>query len=375
MTSDMDPKHDKKMDETFGKHVLRKLAKKEHLTFQETEKVILNLKDGNCTDTFSAAFLMSLILNGENEEELSAIIDVIRSSSNRITPQTSVPLVDNCGTGGDMLNTFNISTAAALVAGSSKKIAVAKHGNKSSSGVSGSADFFERIGYPIQDNKVDTHVKSIEKHGLGFLYAPVFHPSLKSVIKLRKELGIRTVFNTAGPLCNPCTNLHSQVIGLSNPNDLDLIPKLIPILGLNRALIIRSQDGMDELSITSTNTVKYVFLEDGRYNTRTEILDPVSLGLTKCSISDIAVKNKNDSINQTLRVVYGCLPNSPKENMVLLNSAATIVAGNGEISFEDALSESLDCIRNGRPQLLLRNLIEDVGDISKLEIAEKTLDL
>lgn len=364
-----------KMDETFGKHILGKLAKKEHLTFQETEKVLVNLKDGNCTETFSAAFLMSLIINGANEEELSAIIDVIRSSSIRITPQTSVPLVDNCGSGGDMLNTFNISTAAALVAGSSKRIAVAKHGNKSSSGISGSADFFERIGYPIQDDRVNTHVKSIEKHGLGFLYAPMFHPSLKSMVKVRRELGIRTVFNTAGPLCNPCANLHSQVIGVSNPIDLDLIPKMIPILGLNRALIIHSQDGMDELSITGTNTVKYVTLEDGRYTIRSETLDPVVLGLSRCSLNEIMIKDKHDSFNQTLKVIYGRLPNSPKEKIVLLNSAATIVAGNGEISFEDALSESLDCIRGGYPQLLLRNLIQDVGEISKLELAEKTLDL
>lgn len=363
------------MDHTFGKHVLGKLAKKVHLSFQETEKVLVNLRDGNCTDSFIAAFLMSLIINGENQEELSAFINVIRSSSNRITPQTRVPLVDNCGTGGDMLNTFNISTAAALVACSTKKIAVAKHGNKSSSGVSGSADFFEQIGYPIQDENVNIHIKSIEKHGFGFLYAPLFHPSLKSVAKVRKELGIRTVFNKAGPLCNPCTNLYSQVIGLSDPNDLDLIPKLISILGLRRALIIHSQDGMDELSLTSTNIIKYVILEDGQYNIRSETLDPVSLGLSRCSLSEIMIKDKIDSINQTLKVIYGRLPNSPKENIVLLNSAATIVAGRGELSFEDALSECLNCIREGRPQNLLRNLIGEVGDISKLELVEKTLDL
>jgi anthranilate phosphoribosyltransferase len=150
---------------------------------------------------------------------------------------------------------------------------------------------------------------------------------------------------------------------------------MIPILGLKRALIIHSQDGMDELSITGTNTVKYVTLEDGHYNIRSEIMDPVTLGLSKCSLSEIMVKDKHDSINQTLKVIYGRLPNSPKENIVLLNSAATIVAGNGEISFKDALCESLDCIRKGYPQLLLRNLIRDVGDISKLEVAEKTLGL
>ena len=121
--------------------------------------------------------------------------------------------------------------------------------------------------------------------------------------------------------------------------------------------------------------MKYVTLEDGQYNVRSETLDPVSLGLSRCSLNEIIIKDKDDSINQTLKVIYGLLPNSPKENIVLLNSAAAIVAGNGEKSFEDAFSESLDCIRAGRPQILLRNLIGEVGDISKLELAEKNLDL
>lgn len=362
-------------DNTFSKLVLQKLANKEHLSSEETEIVIVNLRDGKYTESFAAAYLMSLAINGESEQELSAIIEIIRSSSIRISPQIQLPLVDNCGTGGDMLNTFNISTAAAFVAGSTKKIAIAKHGNKSSSGVSGSADFFEHIGYPVESDSIETHVKSVDKYGIGFLYAPLFHPSLKNIAKVRKDLGIRTVFNKVGPLCNPCSNLYSQVIGLSDPKDLDLIPKMIPILGLRRALIIHSLDGMDELSTTSSNILKHVNIEDGKYSVKPEILDPKSLGLRRCSIRDLVIKDKIDSIETTLSVIYGKLPKSPKEDVVLLNSAAAMVAGDGRLSIADALSDSLDCLRNGRPQELLRDLVKGIGDLSALEALEKDLDL
>lgn len=361
--------------QTFNRLILKKLSKKEHLSFQESEAVLVNIRDGKCTESFIAAFLMSLILNGENEQELAAIVQVIRASSTKITPQNLVPLVDNCGTGGDSLNTFNISTAAALVAGSCKKVAIAKHGNKASSGISGSADFFEYLGYPIHDEEITTHITSIENYGFGFLYAPLFHPSLRSVARVRKELGIRSVFNKVGPLCNPCTNLQAQVIGLSDPTDLELIPNIVAILGLKKALIVRSLDGMDELSTSSTNIVKQVILEDGHYSIMSETLDPLTLGLRKCSIGEFMIKDKLDSIRETLMVIYGRHPNSPKEDIVVLNSAAALVAGTSGLRFEEALSESRECIKYGYPQRLLRDMIKGVGDISKLDSAEKTWEL
>jgi len=318
---------------------------------------------------------MALILNGEDHDELKAAAEIIRGSSIPINPESELPIIDNCGTGGDFLNTFNISTTSAVIASSCKKIAIAKHGNKSSSSLSGSADLFEYIGYRLDEDNIMPIVKSIENYGLGFLYAPKFHPGLRHVSKVRKELGIRTIFNKVGPLCNPCRNLYGQVIGVADPSLLTLIPEIIPTLSLKHAMIVRSHDGMDELSTTSRNTIIHVTFQDGKYLVRHELLDPVSLGLPRSSIQDIIVKDKMESINESLRIIYGIQSNKSKENIVLLNSAAALMVG-GEIeSLSDALSIVRDSLNEGRPQKLLETIIKNSGDVSKLEQAEKMLNI
>ena len=355
------------------KLVLTKLSRKEHLNRDEIANVIRNIIEGKCSDIFISAFLMGLVVNRENHIELVGVIDALRSASNRITPHTVIPLVDNCGTGGDMLNTFNISTSAAIIASSCTKIAIAKHGNRSSSGVSGSADFFEYIGYPLDTIKMKQVINSIESTGFGFLFAPNYHPGLKHVSRIRKEFGIQTVFNKVGPLCNPCSNLYAQVIGVSDSLMLNMVPKIIPILGLKRAMIVRSEDGMDELSTTAKNKIIHVISEDGKYNIKSEILDPRSLGLPKVSINEMKIKNKMDAINESLRVIYGMYHNKPQENIVLLNSAAILLAGNRVESLKEGLAVARESLLEGRPQKLLNKLIKSIGDPTKLELAEKAL--
>ena len=355
------------------KLILTKLSRKEHLNRDEIAVVIRDIIEGKCSNIFISAFLMGLVINGENHIELAGVIDAIRSASHRITPDTLIPLVDNCGTGGDMLNTFNISTSAAIIASSCTKLAIAKHGNRSSSGLSGSADFFEHIGYPLDANKIKQVTSSIESIGFGFLFAPNYHPGLKHVSRIRKELGIQTVFNKVGPLCNPCNNLYAQVIGVSDSLMLNMVSRIIPILGLKRALIVRSEDGMDELSTTAKNTIIHVISEDGKYDIKSEILDPRSLGLPRVSINEMKIKNKMDAINESLRVIYGMYNNKPQENIVLLNSAAVLLAGNRVESFKEGLAVARDSLLEGRPQKLLKKLIKSIGDPTKLELAEKGL--
>lgn len=355
------------------KLILKKLSRKEHLNNKEIGEAIRNITEGNCSDIFISAFLMGLEVNGINHDEFSGVIDAIRSASIQITPHTTYPLVDNCGTGGDMLNTFNISTAAAVIASSCKNIAVAKHGNRSSSGMSGSADLFEYVGYPLNDAKMKSVASSIETIGFGFLFAPVYHPGLKHVSRIRKELGIQTVFNKIGPLCNPCSNLYAQVIGVSDPLMLTIIPKIVPMLGLKRAMVVRSEDGMDELSTTGKNTVVRVTYEDGKYSIDIEILDPLSLGIPRVSINEMKVRNKMDSINESLRVIYGLHHNNPLEDIVLLNSAAVLIVGDRAKSFHEALAIARESLMEGRPQKLLKELIKRIGDPGKLELAEKAL--
>ncbi|MDN5844666.1 MAG: anthranilate phosphoribosyltransferase [Candidatus Nitrosocosmicus sp.] len=364
-------------DELYSQNqiYLKKLSAGRRLDNNEMRSVMTNIISGRCSDVFISAFLMALLLKGEDLEELKAVIEIIRGSSIPINPVSDLPIIDNCGTGGDFLNTFNISTTSALIASSCKKIAIAKHGNKSSSSLSGSADLFEYVGYRLDDDDILPIVKSIENYGLGFLYAPKFHPGLRYVSRVRKELGIRTIFNKVGPLCNPCRNLYGQVIGVADPTLLTIIPGIIPILSLQRAMIVRSHDGMDELSTTSRNTIIHITFQDGKYIVRNELLDPVSLGLPRSSIQEITVRDRMESINESLRIIYGIQSNKSKENIVLLNSAAALMVG-GEIeSLTDAVSIARDSLNEGRPQKLLETIIKNSGDISKLEQSKKMLNI
>ena len=365
-----------KIEESYSQNqiYLKKLSTGQRLNYKEIRTIMTNIINGHCSDVFVSAFLMSLAIKGEDIEELKAVIEIIRASSIPVNPVSDLPIIDNCGTGGDFLNTFNISTTSAVIASSCKKIAIAKHGNKSSSSLSGSADLFEYIGYRLDDSTVFSVEKSIENYDLGFLYAPQFHPGLRHVSKVRKELGIRTIFNKVGPLCNPCRNLYGQVIGVADPSLLDIIPGIIPNLSLQRAMIVRSHDGMDELSTTSRNTIIHITFEDGKYSVRNELLDPTSLGLPKSTIKEITVRDRMESINESLRIIYGIQSNKSKEDIVLLNSAAALMVGGDIKCLSDAISIARDSLNAGRPQKLLETIVKNSGDVSKLEQAKKNLE-
>lgn len=353
--------------------ILKKLSEKKNLTSKETLHIVLDILKGKCSEIFISAFLMSFLINGENVDEIKGAINALRLSAIKISPVVNFPIIDNCGTGGDFLNTFNISTASALVASSCGKVVVAKHGNRSSSSLSGSADFFEYLGYNL-DIEPKLVVESIDLFDFGFIFAPKFNPGLKNASKVRKELGLRTIFNKIGPLCNPCTNLYGQLIGVSDPSLLETVPKVIPFLGLKNAMIVHSHDGMDELSVSSKSTIINVCLQDdGVYSSHHYVLDPSDLGLPKSSLSDVAVKDKSESIMETMRVIYGINKNNSKENIVLLNSAALLLTANVVDSLKEGISVVKGILDNGWPQKKLESLIKKYGDISKLENAKKLL--
>jgi anthranilate phosphoribosyltransferase len=370
---------DKQRSDYFGRnraqnqYILKKLSDKKNLTGKEIFDVVLNIIDGDCSEIFVSAFLMALLLNGENLDEISGTVKAIKSKSIKISPSVHLPIIDNCGTGGDFLNTFNISTASALVASSCSGVVVAKHGNRSSSSLSGSADFFEHLGYNL-DIKPNLVAQSIELLGFGFIFAPTFNPGLKHTSNVRKELGLRTIFNKIGPLCNPCSNLYGQVIGVSDPIMLNIVPKIMPLLGLKNAMVVYSHDGMDELSTSCKNTIIQASFQDGGvYAFKEFILGPSDLGLPKSTLNELAVKNKSQSIMETMRVIYGIKPNRFKENVVLLNSAAILLTGNFVNSFKEGISIVKESLDDGGPQKKLQDLIRKYGDVSKLEAAEKLL--
>ena len=353
-------------------YILKKLSEKKNLDYREIFNVVSNILNGNCSDAFISAFLMSLLIKGETFDEIAGTVEAIRSNAITITPSVNLPIIDNCGTGGDFLNTFNISTASSLIASSCGKVAVAKHGNTSSSSLSGSADFFEYVGYNL-NNEPNLVIQSIESLGFAFVFAPKFNPGLRNASNVRKELGLRTIFNKIGPLCNPCTNLYGQVIGVSDPLFLEIIPKIVPFLGLRNSMIVQSHDGMDELSISSKNTIINVVLQEGAYSFNKHTFDPISLGIPKTKLQEIIVKDKHQSIMETMRIIYGINHNKSKESIVLLNSAAILLTANVVDSLQDGISIVKESLDSGKSQKKLKSFIKKYGDISKLEDTEKFL--
>ena len=224
----------------------------EDLTFDEMSLIMSDILNGKNNDEEIAGFLRELSDKGETDEELRAMLTKMNEFSVDITPRCHGNLIDVCGTGGDNLQTFNISTAASFViAGAGGN--VAKHGNRSVSGISGSADIFEYFGFNLNSDPWIVE-EMIEKLGIGFMFAPTFHPAMKNVAPARKILGKRTAFNLLGPLCNPAKVKH-QLIGVFAD---DYIKRIVKIMQKNHSetiLAVRSEDGMDELSTTSKNKV------------------------------------------------------------------------------------------------------------------------
>ena len=224
---------------------IRKLAAGTNLSEAEIALAFDAILAGSVTDASIGAFLVALTMKGPTAGEIRSVLQTVRRHARRITPNIKGTLIDTCGTGGDSIRSFNISTAAAIVA-SSAGAKIAKHGNRSVSGMCGSADFLEEVGFDL-NSPPETIRSCIENIGIGFLYAPNFHPSMKNVASSRKAIGIRTVFNIVGPLSNPCTNIWGQVIGVFEPALMEIFSEACQGY-MKEAMIVHAADGFDELS-------------------------------------------------------------------------------------------------------------------------------
>ena len=229
---------------------ISKLVQKQNLSLEEMEKVMNDIMEGSATSAQIAAFLVSLRLKGETIEEITACAKIMRSKAHTINPKVNF-LVDTCGTGGDNSNTFNISTAAAFVTAGAGAF-VAKHGNKSVSSKCGSADVLAALGVNVELTPMQVE-KCIEEVGMGFMFAPIFHPAMKHTLSARKEIGIRTVFNILGPLTNPA-NAKSQLMGVFNPELITSMAEVLRNLGIKHAIVVHG-DGLDEITICSPTKV------------------------------------------------------------------------------------------------------------------------
>jgi len=345
------------------KELAEQLSHGNNLTIDQMTSVMDELLTGTQTDEDVAEFLKNLTEKGESDDELLAMLNKMEEYSLHISPNCKGKIIDVCGTGGDKLKTFNISTAASFViAGAGGN--VAKHGNRSVSGISGSADIFEYFGLDLnsEPNKVN---EIIEKFGIGFMFAQKFHPSIKNVAKARKVVGGRTAFNLLGPLTNPAM-VKNQLIGVFSENYQERIVKILQRKNAETIMAVRSADGMDELSTTSKNQI--CLLKNNKITKIT--LDPQKVGLQKGNISDIQISSKEDAIKAFVNVLDGSA-NKTKIEITALNAAGGLIVSDIADSFTDAVELALNAIHSGKAFDKLENFVKNCGDMKKLEEVKK----
>lgn len=343
--------------------ITNKLSNRTNLTYNEMASAMEEILTGKVTIQESTAFLNSLTEKKETDEELLAMLDKMQEYAIHIAPKRSGKIIDVCGTGGDKMSTFNISTASAFVIAALGG-SVAKHGNRSVSGVSGSADIFEYFGYDLnmEPKKVE---EMIEKFGIGFMFAQKFHPAMKNTAEARKAIGKRTAFNLLGPLCNPA-NVKNQLVGVFSKEYLTRIVELLKLRGSENVMTVISEDGLDELSTTSKNHICYFH----KGEIFTTVLNPMEVGLTKAKLADIQVSTKEQAISAFVNVLNGSA-SRPMIEIVALNSAAGLVVSEISSEFNDAVKKSLETIKSGKSYDLFKKFIQQYGDISKIEEIEK----
>ncbi|HJU85582.1 MAG TPA: anthranilate phosphoribosyltransferase, partial [Nitrososphaeraceae archaeon] len=260
--------------------------------------------------------------------------------------------------------TFNISTASAIIA-SSAGAKVAKHGNRSASGLCGSADFMEYIGFNLEC-PVDDILGAIQQTGLGFLYAPKFHPAMQNVASARRTIGIRTIFNVIGPLTNPCTNLCGQIIGAPDPKIIETLALSLKESNSKDIMLVSSKDGLDELSTTCENDITRI---TGNEIRRTRF-HPREIGLELARLENLAVYSKEEAIRDTLRVIYG-IGDKYRQDIAILNASAALVVGQSSTNLKEGAELARQAVRDGRAQKQLSECIRRCGQKQVLIEAEK----
>jgi len=317
---------------------LGKVVDRKDLNAEEAEEAMRPIMRGEAEKLQTAAFLASLRTKGETEDEIAAFARVMRDMALKIKPKVEKS-VDVCGTGGDVIKTFNISTTAAFI--TACVVPVAKHGNRSVTSKCGSADVIEELGanLALPPRKIE---ECIEKIGIGFMFAPLHHQAMKNVIEVRQKLGMRTVFNILGPLTNPANATH-QLIGVYDAAVTEKIAKVLRILGLRKALVVHGEPGVDEVSISGKTKVSH--LENG--NIESYYIEPVDFGLEPASPEAIAGGDRKESA-RILRDILSCKEEGAKRDVVLLNAAAAIFAADEANSIKDGFEIAKGILEDGK---------------------------
>ena len=317
------------------------------LTQTSATEVMGEIMSGDATEAQIGAFLTALRMKGETPEEIAGMATTMRKKA--LSVETGVDLVDTCGTGGDGSYSFNVSTAAAVVVASAN-IYVAKHGNRAASGTCGSADLLEALGVKI-DLAPEGVKKCIETVGIGFMFAPIFHPAMKHVAKPRKEMGIRTVFNILGPLTNPA-GAKKQMIGIADRSQGELLARVLVLLGSEHAMIVHGEDGLDEITISGKTSV----WEIKNKEIHAYEIDPQELGVKTNSIDGIKGESISDNVTMFRSVMDG--QQGPCMDIVTINAGAALYVAGATSSIKEGQAIAENCIKNGKARAKISQLVE-----------------
>jgi len=315
---------------------IAKVVRCENLTEEEASGAFEVIMRGEATPSQIAGFIVALRMKGETVDELTGFARTARAMATPIAVEGA--LLDTCGTGGDGLATFNISTLAGLVAAACGA-RVAKHGNRAASSLCGSADVLEQLGVKI-DLPPDGVARCIEGAGIGFLFAPVFHPSFRHAGPSRRELGVRTVFNVLGPLCNPA-GARYQALGVADPKMAARMADVLQRLGVERAIVFHAADGMDELSVASPSSVIEIDGQRKEYQ-----LDPAELGLARAPVESMRGGGPEENARLAREVLGGA--KGPRRDVVLLNAAAALRAAGLAREWREGIGLAAEAIDSGR---------------------------
>lgn len=320
---------------------LARLLRRENLSGAEMHSVMQTLMSGEATDAQIGGLLMALRMKGETIEEIAAAAQVMRDLSTRVEIADRRHLIDTCGTGGDGANIFNVSTATAFVA-SAAGARVAKHGNRSVSSKSGSADVLEAAGVNL-NLSANQVAACVEEVGVGFMFAPAHHGAMKHVISARKELGVRTIFNVLGPLTNPAQAPY-QVLGVYDRDLLVPFAEVLKQLGSEHVMVVHAEDGLDEISVTCPTHVAE--LKQGQIREWT--IDPQEYDMDHASLDGLAV----DSAQQSLNIIRAAFNNSDgaAKDIICLNAGAALYVAGISKSFAEGVLLARSTVAQGLAQ-------------------------
>ncbi len=317
------------------------------LTTEDAASVMEEIMGGEVTPAQFGAFVTALRLKGETVDEITGLAKTMRAKAIPVT--IAEPVVDTCGTGGDGSHTFNISTVAAFVAAGAG-LKVAKHGNRAMSSQCGSADVLEALGVKIDLNAEQVQ-RCLQEVGIGFMFAPVFHPAMKYASAPRREIGIRTVFNIIGPLTNPA-GARAQVLGVADGSLLEKLALVLQSLGCHHVLVVHGEDGLDEITVTGKTQV--CELKDGR--TEGYSISPEDFGLSRASLDNLKGGTAGENAALLRSILAGAL--GPQRDVVLMNAAAVLLVGGKVGTLQEGMSLAKEVIDSGHASAKLEQLIK-----------------